>query len=76
MPIFFDFSINTAFLPRELTVNLTVIYLFLTDFNFTQLNCKNTQKPNVQAVFEHFELSWQKKNSSPKTAVFGAGDRT
>ena len=57
MPIFFDFSINTAFLVRELIVNLTVIYLVLSDFNFTQINHKSAQKVSVQAVFEHFEES-------------------
>ena len=55
MPDFFGFSINTAFLPREMTVNLTVIYLILSDFNFSQPNCKGAQKISVQAVFEHFE---------------------
>ncbi|MEE0873229.1 MAG: hypothetical protein UIH27_07135 [Ruminococcus sp.] len=41
-----------------------------------QLDSHRYQNLSIQAILTHFSKSWQKKNSSVTTAVFGAGDRT
>ena len=59
-----------------MVAKMTAFYPDLSLPKTIQLDYETFKNLSIQAVLSHFSKSWQKKNSSPKTAVFGAGDRT